>query len=133
MTRYKGKDGYIEAGGTPVEVAERMSWNVRIESEQLDANRQGIDWSDSEGGLLTASGSMEVMLDPADAGQLELAVIAQTAVTMSLYPMGDASGLTEITGDWLITSIDISSGVGDLVKATYEFTNKGTITMGTVT
>jgi hypothetical protein len=132
MARSQGYTGYIEAGDTPVEVGERLSWSIDFEVEELDANTQGTSgWGAIEAGLKNATVSLECFHDETDSGQT-LLTLGET-VTISLYPTGDASGKTEYTGDWVVTKVSPASGVGDLVKVNYTFRNDGVIATNTVT
>jgi hypothetical protein len=125
MARYKGKDGSVTVGGT--EVSQRVSFELELSTEELDANEQGSDWTDVESGQSSASLSLEVNYDPAShtfAPGDEIAVV--------LYPAGDSTGLSSFTGTFMVTSVGIPSGVGDLVKNTIQARNKGAVVRATV-
>ena len=128
MARYKGKDGAISVGTD--EVGEVESFDVEITVNELDANTMGNDWTDVDAGQKSASGSIAVLRDPADPGQVALS--AGTKVTLNLFPEGNTTGLTEISGLFLITSKSHSVSVGDQVKTSYNFRNAGAVTEGTV-
>lgn len=128
MARYKGKDGSGTAGGNSI--GEIESFDVSLTAQELAADVMGNDWSQIEVGLKSASGSMSVLRDPADTGQTAMAV--GSTVTLALYPMGNTSGLTSISGDFVVTEEGISSQVNDLVKTQYSFRNSGEVTLGTV-
>ncbi len=124
MARYKGHDGAIDAGGASV--GEIESFDITTSVAELDANVMGSDWTDVESGQLSASGSINVLRDRADTGQTALDVGATVALT--LYPEGNTTGLTQLSGNFLITERGISTSVGDLVKTTYSVRNKGAVT-----
>lgn len=128
MARYKGKDGAIQVGA--VEVGEVESFDFEITVNELDANVMGSDWTGVDGGQKSMSGSISVLRDPNDAGQTALG--AGDKVTLTLFPEGDTTGLTEVSGSCLITSKGVSTQVGDQVKTSYNFRNDGAITEGTV-
>jgi len=48
------------------------------------------------------------------------------------YPAGNTTGLDQISGNFLITSVANATNVGDLVKRTYSVVNKGTVTVASV-
>lgn len=128
MARFKGKEGAIEVGG--VSIGEVESFDIETSINEIEANVMGSDWTDVCGGQKSASGSISVLTDPTDAGQVLLESGAE--VDLTLFPTGATSGLIELTGRALITSDGISTSVGDLVKTSYNFRNKGEWTKGQV-
>lgn len=128
MARYKGHQGAIEVGAS--EVGEVESFDITLSVNELDANVMGTGWTDVEAGQLSASGSISVLTDPSDAGQV--ALVQGTKVTLTLYPEGNTTGLEEITGTFLITERSGTTSVGDLVKDSYNYRNAGVVTIGTV-
>jgi hypothetical protein len=128
MARYKGHEGSASAGGNVI--GEVESFDVEISSAGLAANVLGSDWTDEESGMSSASGTVNVLRDPADTGQAAMTV--GDSVAFLLYPEGDSTGMTEISGNFRIVSRGTSVSAGDLVKDTYSIQNKGTVTIGTV-
>lgn len=129
MARYKGKDGAVTVEAA--DVGEVESFDITLSVNELDANVMGNNgWADVEDGLKSASGSIAVIHDQADAGQSELLAVGAT-VDINLFPAGNTTGLTEISGSFLITEVAITSSATELVKATYNIRNKGVITVGT--
>lgn len=128
MARYKGHEGAAEIGSDPI--GEIESFDVEITSMELDANTMGNDWTNVEGGQKSASGTINVLTDPDDTGQT--AMTAGATVALTLFPVGNTTGLTTIAGDFLVTSEGRSSSVGDLVKTTYSVRNQGTVTVDVV-
>jgi hypothetical protein len=128
MARHKGHHGSITAGGDIV--GEIESFDIELSVEELDANVMGVDWTDVEGGQGSATGSINVLRDPADVGQTELVQGAKVALV--LFTEGTAIGLTKITGNFLVTSRAVSTSVGDLVKTAYNIRNAGTVVVAPV-
>lgn len=128
MARYKGKDGSITVGAATV--GEVESFDLEISVNELDANVMGSDWTDVEAGQSSASGSIAVLTDPGDAGQT--ALVVGTSVALVLFPTSNTTGLKSYSGNFLITSTGRSTSVGDLVKTTYGFRNKGAVTEATI-
>lgn len=124
MARYKGHQGAMTAGGE--DVGEIESFEIELTVAELDANVMGTSWTDVESGQSSASGTVAVLRDPSDVGQVELVV--GTKVACVFYPEGNTTGLTSITGSFMITSRGISVSVGDLVKTTYNIRNAGAVT-----
>jgi hypothetical protein len=128
MAKYKGKDGAILVG--VASVGEMESFDIETTINELEANIMGSDFTDVCGGQKSATGSISVLTDPADAGQALLSVGSE--VTLTLYPVGNTTGLIEIGGNFLVTSMGLTTAVGDLVKTSFNFRNQGAFTIGSV-
>ena len=128
MARFKGKDGAAEVGSTVI--GEIESFDIELSVNEIETNVMGEDWTAICAGQKSASGSLNVLRDPGDAGQTALEL--GTDVTLTLYTEGNTTGLTEITGTFLVTSVGNSVAVGDVVKTTYNIRNNGAVTIGTV-
>lgn len=128
MARYKGHQGDVSVGGTSV--GERISFSIEMTANTADASTQGNDWTDTDGLQNSAQGELEVFYDPGDAQQ-DLLLVGDT-VACVFYPAGNTSGLEDISGNFLVERVGISTPVGDLVKTTYTIRNKGTVTRGTI-
>lgn len=128
MARYKGHNGAVLVGAASV--GEIESFEVEISYNELDANTMGSDWTDLELGQGSASGSIEVIRDRSDTGQS--ALIQGTKVTLHLYPEGDTTGRTDITGSFAVVSVGTSVAVGSLVKDSYKIRNAGAVTLAII-
>jgi hypothetical protein len=128
MARYKGKDGFASISGT--EIGERISFDLETTVAETDGSVMGDDWTDSEALQLSASGSMDLLFDHGDAGQMLL--VAGTTIALELYPTGNTTGHEKISGNFLITSVSRASNVGELVKRTVSIKNKKDVTVGAV-
>jgi len=129
MARYKGHEGALTAGTE--DVGEVESFDLEDSVNELEANVMGSDWTNVDAGQRSMSGTVNVLRDPADAGQAEMVVGATAA--MVFYPESNTTGMTQITGNFLVTGRSTSTPVGDLVKDSYTVRNQGTVTIGTVT
>lgn len=130
MTRHKGHEGAATVGASSI--GEIESFDIELSVAELDANVMGIAWTDVEPGQASASGSITVLRDPTDAGQVAL-TLGGAGVSLTLFSEGNTTGLTEISGTFMVTSQSISTSVGDLVKTTYQVRNKGAVAVGSVT
>lgn len=125
MARYKGHNGHITADAAVV--GEIESFDIELSVNELDANVMGTGWTDVESGQASATGSINVLRDPANVGQIEL--VQGAKVVMELFTEGNAVGLTEIGGTFMVTSRGFSTSVGDLVKTSYNIRNAGAVTV----
>ena len=128
MARYKGHNGHITADAAVV--GEIESFDIELSINELDANVMGTGWTDVESGQASATGSINVLRDPADVGQIEL--VQGVKVVMELFVEGNSTGLTKLSGSFLVTSRGFSTSVGDLVKTSYNIRNAGAVTVAAV-
>lgn len=128
MARYKGKDGAVQVGGT--DIAEVESFDLTDTANEMEADILGQDWTDAEGGKRTMTGTINLIYDPGGAQQS--ALIPGATVSLTLFPVGNTTGLEEISGDFLVTERGRNTVANDLVKSTVTVRNKGTVTFGTV-
>jgi hypothetical protein len=126
MARKHGKTGYAAVGTT--EIGQRVSFDLEVTVQESESSTQGNDWTDTDAGMMSAKGSLEVFYDPADAGQ-DLMVVGET-VALKLFLSGQAaaSGNEKVEGNFLVTSVSVASASGDLIKRTYSVVNKGAVT-----
>jgi hypothetical protein len=124
MARVSGHKGFAEVGAN--EIGERISFELETSVNELEGSTQGNDWTDTDPGQLSASGTIEVYYDYTDAGQT--AMVVGATVALKLYPASKTDTLEEISGNFLVTSKSQPVPVGDNVKVTYGIKNKGTIT-----
>ena len=81
--------------------------------------------------LTSFSGSVDVLWDETDSsGQGALTIGAE--VTLNLYPEGDASGDTYLTGSAIVTGRSISSSYDGLVEMSITVQGNGALTTTTV-
>jgi hypothetical protein len=124
MPRYQGHNGYARVGTT--EVGQRTEFDITTSAPELDGSVMGSGWTGVDAGQLSASGSIGVFFDHADAGQDLLVVGAKVA--LDLFPTGNTTGHTKISGTFLITEKGVTTTVGDNVKATFKVRNDGAVT-----
>lgn len=130
MARYKGYDGALTVDSNAL--GECESFELEDTVDEYDANVLGVlGWTDVEPGRRTITGTITVLRDPDDVGQAAIPVPG-SVVTMSLFPEGNTSSRTEISGDFMISTVGVNVPVDNLVKNTYTFRNKGIITFSTV-
>jgi hypothetical protein len=128
MARHKGYSGSVEVDANTVNEVESFDFTISV--NEMAADVIGTNWTDVEGGKLSASGSVSVLTDPSDTGQT--AMVVGATVAMTLYPEGNSAGLEQISGNFLVTERTGSVSAGDLVKSTYQVKNQGTVTLGSV-
>jgi hypothetical protein len=137
MAFYRGQQGTVffdKAGsGGLSEIAAVRSWSMTVEKESLDVTAHGATYRANNGGLISGSGTIELMYDAPGAGdKLDLLNEVNTATdpadaAVELYL--DEAGTKKITGDILVTSAEYSATVGEIEIVTINFVTNGSITL----
>lgn len=136
MAFYRGQQGSVkfdDAGATAVTIASTRSWSMTVEKESLDTTALGATYRANAGGLISGSGTCELMYTASSADEtnafIEMVNTAndQGEALFELYL--DTSGTKKITFDGVITSAEYSATVGELEVITINFVTNGTITL----
>ena len=138
MAFFRGQQGTVffdkdAAGADLSEIAAVRSWSMTVEKESLDVTAQGDTYRANNGGLISGSGTIEILYDAPGAGdKLDLLKEANTATdpanaNVELYL--DESGSKKITGAILVTSAEYSATVGEIEVVTISFVTNGSITL----
>ena len=137
MAFYRGQQGTVffdKAGsGGLSEIASVRSWSMTVEKESYDATAHGATYRANIGGLISGSGTIEVMYDAPGAGdKLDLIKDVNQATdeadaAVELYL--DETGGKKITGTIVVTSSEYSATVGEIEIITINFVSSGTLTL----
>jgi hypothetical protein len=137
MAFYRGQQGTVffdkDSSGGLSEIAAVRSWSMTVEKESLDVTAHGATYRANNGGLISGSGSIELMYDaPGSGDKLDLIKEVNTATdpanaSVELYL--DETGTKKITGDILVTSSEYSATVGEIEMITINFVTNGSITL----
>lgn len=137
MAFYRGQQGTVffdKAGSGGIsEIAAVRSWSMTVEKESLDTTAHGGTYRANVGGLISGSGTIEVMYDAPGAGdKLDLIkdagqVTDEADAAVELYL--DETGGKKITGTIVVTSAEYSATVGELEIITINFVTSGTLTL----
>lgn len=136
MATLRGEQGSVEfetGSGTLATVVGTRSWSLTITKETYETTDHGDTFRSFIGGLISGSGTIELVYDPdatGQAGLIEDVVKANDAVDASfeLFTTGNTNGADSVSFSGIITDMEITSTVGELVVATCNFVTSGTIT-----
>ena len=136
MAVLRGEQGSVQfetGAGSLATVVGTRSWTLNITKDTLDTTVHGNTFRQFVGSLISGSGTVELVYDPDATGQAGLIEdIVKTNDTadasFEVFTTGSSSGTDSVAFGGIITSMDISSTVGDLVVATCNFITSGTIT-----
>ena len=136
MAILRGEEGSVQfdaAGATNATIVGTRSWTLNITKDTLDVTDHGDTFRSFVGSLVSGSGTVELVYDPDATGQSgfieDIMTTGDTAdATFELFTTGSTTGTDSVSFAGIITSMDISSTVGDLVIVTCNFVTSGTIT-----
>ena len=136
MATLRGEQGAVQfdaAGSSNATIVGTRSWSLTVTKETYETTDHGDTFRAFIGGLVSGSGTVELVYDPDATGQAafieDVVDTGDTAdATFELFTTGTTSGTDSVSFAGIITSMDIASTVGDLVVATCNFVTSGTIT-----
>ena len=125
---------HIDVNGTPTAFGEVKSFSLDTTLGTIDVSVLSTDWKNFLVGQAGWSGSIECFYDPTDAAQAALAskVIAGTACTLTLYPLGETTGKPKISGTAFITSWNVSGAKEDAVGLSVSYQGTGALSESVV-
>ena len=139
MAFYRGQQGTVKfdkdaAGGALSEIAAVRSWSMSIDKEQLEVTDHGDTFRAYVGGLVSGTGSCEVLYDAPSAGdKLDLfneALTVEDPANANFELYLDETGDKKLSFAALVTNAEFSATVGEIEVVSISFTANGTITSG---
>ena len=129
MATHKGSEGTVKVGSNAV--AEVRSFTIDESADTLEDTSMGDAARTYKPSLTSFSGSVDVFWDETDTtGQGALTIGAE--VTLNLYPEGDTTGDTYLTGSAIVTGVSVNSSFDGLVESSISFQGTGALTTTTV-
>ena len=136
MAILRGEQGAVQfdaAGTTNATIVGTRSWSLSITKETLDVSDHGDTFRSFVGSMVSGSGTVELVYDPDATGQAgfleDVVTTADPAdATFELFTTGTTSGSDGVSFAGIITDMEITSTVGELVIVTCNFVTSGAIT-----
>jgi len=136
MATLRGEQGAVQfdaAGSSNATIVGTRSWSLTVTKEAYETTDHGDTFRAFIGGLVSGTGTVELVYDPDATGQagfLEDVVTTNDPAdaTFELFTTGTSSGTDSVSFAGIITSMEITSTVGELVVVTCNFVTSGTIT-----
>ena len=136
MAPIRGESGSVEfetGSGSLAQVVGTRSWSLSITKETLDTTVHGNTFRQFVGSLVSGSGTVELVYDPDATGQAsfieDIIKTGDTAdASFELFTTGNTNGTDSVSFGGIITDMEITSTVGELVVATCNFITSSTIT-----
>jgi len=136
MATIRGEQGAVQFaadGVTNATVVGTRSWSLTVTKDTLETTVHGNTFRSYVGSLIQGTGTVELVYDPDATGQPgfleDVLTTADTAdATFELFTTGTTSGTDSVSFAVIITDMEITSTVGDLVIVSCSFQTSGTIT-----
>ena len=136
MATIRGEAGSVQfdaAGSSNATIVGTRSWSLTTTKETLDTSAHGSTFRSFVGSMVSGSGTVELVYDPDATGQAAFLEDVITAAdpadaTFELFTTGSSSGSDSVSFAGIITDMEISSTVGELVTVSCSFQTSGTIT-----
>jgi len=137
MATIRGEQGVVQfsaAGGSKATIIGTRSWSLSTTKETIDTTKQGDSFRTFMGSMVSGSGSVELVYDPDATGQagfLEDVITASDPAdaTFELFTTGPTPGADSVSFAGILTDMEITSTVGELVVVSCNFITSGVITM----
>ena len=136
MAFYRGQQGSVkfdDAGSTAAAITSTRSWSLTVEKESLDTTALGATYRANVGGLISGSGTVEVLYTASSADETNVFIEHVNTATdegLALFELFlDTTGTKKISFDGVITSAEYSATVGEIEVITMNFVTNGAITL----
>jgi hypothetical protein len=136
MAFYRGQQGSVkfdDAGATGVTITSTRSWSLTVEKESLDTTALGATYRANVGGLISGSGTVEVLYTASSSDETNVFIEHVNTATdegLALFELFlDTTGTKKISFDGVITSAEYSATVGEIEVITMNFVTNGAITL----
>lgn len=129
MATHKGSEGTLKVGANAV--AEIRSYSITETADTLEDTTMGDTSRTYLSSLKSFSGSMEVFWDETNT-QGQVALVVGSTATINVYPEGDTSGDTYLTGSIIVTGKTITASFDGMVEASITFQGTGALSTTTV-
>ena len=137
MAFYRGEQGSVkfdDAGSTTATIASTRSWSMTVDKDVLETTALGATYKSNIGGLISGSGSVELIYSATSADETNVFIEAANTATdqgVAAFELFlDTTGTKKISFVGLITSADYGATVGELEVITCNFVTSGAITLG---
>ena len=135
MATKRGEQGAVQfapTGSGNATIVGTRSWSLTTTKETLDTSKHGDTFRSFVGSMISGSGTVELVYDPDATGQATFIEDVLTAAdpadaTFELFTTGTAAGTDSVSFAGIITDMEISSTVGDLVVVSCSFQTSGAI------
>lgn len=121
----------LTVASTPTSLGEVRSYSIETSLGTIDASVLSTTWKKYLVGQSGWSGSLEMFYDPTDAAQADLVSKARAGelCEITVQPLGQGAGNTELKGDCYVTGMTISGATEDAVGLSVSFQGTGELAL----
>lgn len=119
MACISGKNGALSVDGGSTNVAQLTAWTITQNAETIEASYMGEDWKCIKPGNLSWEGSAEAIFDTGETYPTVGSVVVLTAY--------EIAGTQTYNGNAIVTSLETSVGVEDMITVSLSFTGDGAL------
>ena len=130
-TYYNGYQGSVKfhpTGGAVVAIAAVTSWSLSISKEILSTTQFNDTYEKSVGGLISGSGSIDLLYNAADSALISAINRTQDPGNALFELYLDTDGNKKVTFAGIIDSAEYGSTTDDVQRVSCTFVTNGTIT-----
>lgn len=136
MAFFRGEEGSVkfdDGGSSAAAITSTRSWTMTMDKATLDSTALGATYRANVGGLISGSGSVELLYTASSSDETNVFIEAVNTATdaggalFELYL--DTSGSKKISFDGVVTSASYTASVGDVEVITCNFVTNGAITL----
>jgi len=134
MATYAGQAGALHFNtavgqSTGTNVTEVTSWSISSEANVLETSAMGDTFRTFSTGLKTWEGSADIIwTDSADSGSVDTLFQVGDTGTIFCYPLASDTDMV-IKGDVVVTSIEYTQDLEDVMRASVSLQGTGTLTV----
>ena len=135
MAFYRGEEGSVNfknGSGSTEAVVSTRNWSLTVNKEILECPDHGDTSRAYVGGLISATGSVELLYTAADSNEtanlIDDVIVTEDAGDAQFELFLDTSGSKKVSFSGIVTSADMGAAIGDLEVLTVNFTANGAIT-----
>jgi predicted secreted protein len=129
MATHTGSEGSVRVGANAV--AEVRSFSIEETADTIEDTTMGDASRTFKSSLKSFSGSVDVFWDETDTnGQVALTVGSE--ITFGIYPEGNTTGDTYLSGTAIVTGKTITASFDGMVEASITVQGSGALTTATV-
>ena len=136
MAFYRGQQGSVkfdDAGTTAAAITSTRSWSLTVEKESLDTTALGATYRANVGGLISGSGTCEILYTASSSDETNVFIEHVNTVTdegIALFELFlDTTGTKKVSFRGVVTSAEYSATVGEIEVITLNFVTNGAITL----
>lgn len=127
MACISGKNGALSVDGGTSNVAQLTAWTITQNAETIEASYMGANWKCIKPGMASWEGTAEAIFDTTEGYP-----VVGTPVDLIAYESGAGTnpfaGTITYSGSAIVTSIETSVGVEDMITVSLSFTGDGELT-----